>query len=177
MGEKTRLFAVSILGFLAFNLLLAAAVLANPGFALFADYLSDLGNPSAPSSAYFNAACVLAGAAVAAVFYLLGRQALGMLCGIVLALVGIFPQGSPHGLHFIFSAAFFFLGGAQALFYCMARARELGWKDWVAALGGLHALISLALGAAEALQAGAPLFEALAVFSFQLFVLAAVFKS
>ncbi len=93
--------------------------LSTPGYSITAMRLSDLGNPAVPAPWAFNSACILAG-----IFFLPFAQALGTglskwmrrvgtallsLAALFLVLLGVFHEGSPYGLHFIFSALFFIL--------------------------------------------------------------------
>ncbi|MCX8174787.1 MAG: DUF998 domain-containing protein [Candidatus Micrarchaeota archaeon] len=174
MAKAGRLAAgIAVAGFVAFNFLLAQAISANQKFRLLENYLSDLGAPLSPSAIYFNLGCAIAGCALAAVFYLLGKKPLGILCGAALLLVGLFPEGSPHSLHFVASAAFFVFGGLQALLWAVERKM----RTPSALLGSFHALAASCLAVAELAGWNAPLFETLAAFTFQIFALAAVFEN
>ncbi len=103
----------------AWMILYLVAAVSTPGYSITAMRLSDLGNPAAPAPWAFNSACILAG-----IFFLPFAQALGAglskwmrrvgtvllsLAAIFLILLGVFHEGSPYDLPFIFSALFFIL--------------------------------------------------------------------
>lgn len=83
------------------------------------NFLSDLGHPLAPAAWAFNAGCILAGLLYVpyslSVGHVLGGRAGLAGSALLLAasgsqvLVGVFPEESPSGMHFIASAAFFLL--------------------------------------------------------------------
>ncbi len=95
------------------------AALSTPGYTITGNRLSDLGNPAEPADWAFNSACILAG-----IFFLPFAWGLGAgmrkwmrligsvmlsLAAVFLILLGVFHEGSPYDLHFIFSALFFIL--------------------------------------------------------------------
>lgn len=95
------------------------AALSTPGYTITGNRLSDLGNPSEPADWAFNSACILAG-----IFFLPFAWGLGAgmrkwmrligsillsLAAVFLVLLGVFHEGSPYNLHFIFSGLFFIL--------------------------------------------------------------------
>ena len=107
----------------AWVVLYLVAALSTPGYTITGNRLSDLGNPAAPAPWAFNSACILAG-----VFFVpfawaigagLGRRTrlsgrvLLTVAALFVILLGVFHEGSPDDLHFIFSALFF-------LFFLMA---------------------------------------------------------
>ncbi len=101
------------------TVLYLVAAVSTPGYTITANRLSDLGNPSEPADWAFNSACILAG-----IFFLPFAWGLGAgmrrwmrlvgsillsLAAAFLILLGVFHEGSPYDLHFIFSALFFIL--------------------------------------------------------------------
>lgn len=112
----------ALFGFAAvavWSVLYIVAALSTPGYTITGRRLSDLGNPSLPADWAFNSACILAG-----IFFLPFAWGLGAgmrrwmrlvgsimlsLAAVFLILLGIFHEGSPYNLHFIFSALFFLL--------------------------------------------------------------------
>jgi hypothetical membrane protein len=96
-----------------------AAALSTPSYTMTGNRLSDLGNPAAPADWAFDAACILAGLLFLPFAWALGASMsprmrfVGriILSAGALALigVGVFPEESPHNLHFIMSALFFIL--------------------------------------------------------------------
>ncbi|MGC8970235.1 MAG: DUF998 domain-containing protein [Conexivisphaera sp.] len=111
-----------------------------PGYSVHSNYISDLGVGS--TAGIFNASIVAFGALVLVAGALLLAElrmpfAVAMiLAGIGAAGVGIFPEGSPHLLHTIFSLITFLFGGLTAIFSYRVQPRGL-------------AAISVALGAAS----------------------------
>ncbi len=101
------------------TVLYLVAAISTPGYTITGNRLSDLGNPSEPADWAFNSACILAG-----LFFLPYAWGLGAgmrkwmrligsillsLAAVFLILLGIFHEGSPYDLHFLFSALFFVL--------------------------------------------------------------------
>ena len=180
-----RPFAAALAGFLLFNLLLALAVLSNPSLTFFQDYLSSYGNPLAPSAPFFNYGCMFAGMIVVGVFYLLRKSATGklgtaacaagMLSGIALLGVGLFPTTTPP--HYTFSFAYFALAGIAVLAFTVSNARKKGYANLLFALGALQVLLSAAFLFAEISRQFAPFFETVTVFAFEAWVLAAAYLS
>ena len=93
------------------------AVLSTPGYTITGNRLSDLGNPSQPAPWAFNSACILAGLFFAPFAWAIGPglgrrtrtagRTLLTLAAAFLVLLGVFHEGSPDDLHFLFSAFFF----------------------------------------------------------------------
>ena len=121
------------------------AVALYPGYSIVDNYLSDLGHPSlAPGYWAFNAADILAGILFIPYGLAVGsvlRTRLGkvggafvVLTGMGLILVGVFPEDSPYGLHFVASLAFFLLLTASAAFLASGGSKLL---EHVAVYAGL----------------------------------------
>jgi hypothetical membrane protein len=95
------------------------AALSTPGYTITGNRLSDLGNPSQPAPWAFNSACILAGLFFFPFAWGLGAGMTKWMRGVgsvllsiaatFLVLLGIFHEGSPYNLHFIFSGLFFIL--------------------------------------------------------------------
>jgi hypothetical membrane protein len=143
------------IGVAQFVLFMLIAEAIYPGYSVSRNYISDLGNPrlepSTPHAAVFNASIVLLGLlliAGGALLYRSGRDANGralgalvMASGVGAAGVGLFPEGSPHGLHIVFSLVTFLassLASYPASFY-----RGLRTPLWGAL--GTVGLVALAL--------------------------------
>ena len=112
----------ALFGFAAvgvWTVLYLVAAFSTPGYSNTGNRLSEQGNPSEPADWAINSACILAG-----VFFLPFAWGLGAgmrkwmrligslllsLAAIFLILLGIFHEGSPYDLHFLFSALFFIL--------------------------------------------------------------------
>ncbi len=118
----------------AWVVLYLVAALSTPGYTITGNRLSDLGNPAQPAPWAFNSACILAG-----VFFLPFAWTLGAgmtvwmrrvgstilsLAAVFLVLLGIFHEGSPYDLHFIFSALFFILFMMAISHYAVAMWRN-----------------------------------------------------
>ncbi|HYM41012.1 MAG TPA: DUF998 domain-containing protein [Thermoplasmata archaeon] len=110
------------------------AALSTPGYSITAERLSDLGNPSAPAPWAFNSACILAG-----LFFLPFAETVGTglskwmrrvgtillsAAAVFLILLGVFHEGSPYNLHFLFSALFFILLMMAISHYAVAMWRS-----------------------------------------------------
>lgn len=146
---------VIFVGISQFVLFMLIAEAIYPGYSVSRNYISDLGNPrlepSTPHAVIFNTSIVLLGLlliAGGALLYRSGRdltaRALGALVaasGIGAAGVGLFPEGSPHGLHLVFSLVTFLassLASYPASFY-------RGLKNPLWGILGTVGLIALAL--------------------------------
>lgn len=130
-----------------------------PGYSVWANYISDLGNKDLAGSAIataFNASAAVLGILVAISSYGLGRiTTRRALCTTSLALsglgalgVGLFPEGSPMHLHTIFALMAFLFGGiaviALGLYTAMPKAmRLLGVVLGIISLTSLAAYIAL----------------------------------
>jgi hypothetical membrane protein len=114
--------------------LYGVAATSTPGYTITGSRLSDLGNPVAGAPWAFNSACILAG-----IFFLPFAWTLGAgmrpwmrrigslmltLAGVFLILLGVFHEGSPYNLHFIFSALFFLLFMMAISHYAVAMWRN-----------------------------------------------------
>ncbi len=112
----------ALFGFIAVAVWIAlylVAAVSTPGYTVTGNRLSDLGNPSQPAPWAFNSACILAGLFFLPFAWGLGAgmrkwmrlvgSALLSLAAAFLTLLGIFHEGSPYDLHFIFSVLFFIL--------------------------------------------------------------------
>ncbi len=105
------------------------AALSTPGYTITGNRLSDLGNPSQPAPWAFNSACILAGLFFLPFAWGLGAgmqkwmrlvgSALLSLAAAFLILLGVFHEGSPYDLHFVFSALFFILFTMAISHYAM----------------------------------------------------------
>ncbi len=99
--------------------LYGVAAVSTPGYSITGNRLSDLGNPAAGAPWAFNSACILAGLFFLPFAWTLGEgmrpwmrrvgSVLLTLAAVFLILLGVFHEGSPYDLHFIFSALFFVL--------------------------------------------------------------------
>ena len=153
------LYVVAVLQFVA------AMAIVQVGFGGYSDVanpVSDLGNSSLSHwSIVFNVSIVLLGILGVAGTVLLrhafparrtsligiGALVLGFLGAVG---VGLFPEGSPHGLHTIFSAVTSFMGGFGLLVLSFAMLRDTRWAGF-----RLYTLVSaiVTLGAFGALAA------------------------
>lgn len=137
----------------AWVVLYLVAALSTPGYSITTQRLSDLGNPSAPAPWAFNSACILAG-----LFFLPFAQTVGMglskwmrrvgtvllsLAATFLILLGIFHEGSPYDLHFIFSALFFILFMMAISHYAVAMWRSPVYGKVSGALSVLASALAL----------------------------------
>ncbi len=112
--------------------LVAAA--STPGYTITGNRLSDLGNPAAGAPWAFNSACILAGLFFLPFMWTVGAgmskwmrrvgNAMLTLASGFLILLGIFHEGSPDDLHFIFSALFFILFMMAISHYAVAMWRN-----------------------------------------------------
>lgn len=99
------------------TVLYLVAGFSTPGYSLTGSALSDLGNPASGAPWAFNSACILAGLFFLPFAWTLGAglspwvRRVGSLiltiAAVFLILLGVFHEGSPYNLHFIFSALFF----------------------------------------------------------------------
>jgi hypothetical membrane protein len=178
---KNLTYPSVILAFGAFNLLLALAIMARPDFALFTNYLSDLG--VGESAIYFNSACIIAGLLLVLIFYGFHEMswrahmctlgcALGMLSGIALMGVGVFPE--THEWHFPVSASYFILAALSIATYTMNHVTRHGPLDILLAIGAVHFILSALLAYSAISDASnTPFYETATVFVFEIWVLAA----
>ncbi len=119
---------------LAWFALYAVAAVSTPGYTLTGYRLSDLGNPAAPAPWAFDSACILAG-----IFFLPFAWTIGAgmrpwmrrvgsillsLASVFLILLGVFHEGSPYDLHFLFSALFFIFFMMAISHYAVAMWRN-----------------------------------------------------
>ncbi|ADL19273.1 hypothetical protein ASAC_0867 [Acidilobus saccharovorans 345-15] len=146
---------IIFVGVAQFVLFMLIAEAIYPGYSVSRNYISDLGNlrlePSTPHAAVFNTSIMLLGIlliAGGALLYRSGRDATGralgalvMASGVGAAGVGLFPEGSPHGLHIIFSLVTFLASSLAS--YPASLYRGLRTPLW-GALGTIG-LMALAL--------------------------------
>jgi len=148
------------------------AVALYPGYSIVDNYLSDLGHPSlAPGYWAFNAADILAGILFIPYGLAVGsvlRTRLGkvggafvVLTGMGLILVGVFPEDSPYGLHFVASLAFFLLLTASAA----ALAIPFHTSPAFGRLAGYLAGATVAASVAFLASGGSKLLEHVAVYA------------
>ncbi len=115
-------------------LLYVVAAAATAGYTITGNRLSDLGNPAAGAPWAFNAACILAGLFFLPFAWTIGAgmrpwmrrvgSVLLSLAAVFLILLGVFHEGSPYDLHFIFSALFFILFMMAISHYAVAMWRS-----------------------------------------------------
>ncbi len=116
------------------TLLYLVAAVSTPGYMITGNRLSDLGNPAAGAPWVFNSACILAGVFFLPFMWTVGAgmskwmrrvgSAMLTLASVFLILLGIFHEGSPYDLHFIFSALFFILFMMGISHYAVAMWRN-----------------------------------------------------
>lgn len=116
-----------------FALYVMAAV-STPGYTIAGNRLSDLGNPAAGAPWAFNSACILAGLFFLPFAWTLGAgmrpwmrrvgSVMLTLAAVFLVLLGVFHEGSPYNLHFLFSALFFLLFMMAISHYAVAMWRN-----------------------------------------------------
>lgn len=130
-----------------------------PGYNMWRNYISDLGNKALAgpvASTIFNASAAALGLLVLASSYGIGKitnkrtacTALLALSGIGALGVGLFPEGSPMGLHTISALIAFLFGGLAVVFLGIYTAmpkplRLLGVAMGVLTLVSLAAYIAL----------------------------------
>jgi hypothetical membrane protein len=160
-----------IAGVLQFVAAMIAVQWKYPGYSDLANTISDLGNSSkSPWSDTFNVSLVIL-AAAALVGTVLVRSAfparrtrlggIGLLGLSFLGVlgVGLFPEGSPHGLHTFFSALTFLAGGLGLLLLSFAMLRDTRWGGFrlytlVSAVVSLVAFLLLAFAPDPLTNAG-----------------------
>lgn len=101
----------------SWSLLYLVAAVSTAGYSVTGNRLSDLGNPDAGAPWAFDSACILAGLFFLPFAWTLGAglspwvrrvgSVILTIAAIFLILLGVFHEGSPYNLHFIFSALFF----------------------------------------------------------------------
>jgi hypothetical membrane protein len=161
-----------IAGVLQFFAAMVAVQYRYPGYSDLSNAISDLGNASkSPWSDAFNVSLVILGVAGLAGTYLLrsafparrttlagiGLLGLSFLCALG---VGFFPEGSPHGLHTLFSALTFLFGGLGLLLLSFAMLRDTRWGGLrlytlLSAIVSLAALVALDVASGPLTDAGA----------------------
>lgn len=115
------------LGALQFMAVVQIASALYPGYSAWTNYISDLGNRSLAGpavSSIFNSSALALGALTIASAYGLGRAAQRRalttstlaLAGVGALGVGLFPEGTPHGLHTISALIAFLFGGLAVAF-------------------------------------------------------------
>jgi hypothetical membrane protein len=140
-----------------FMLLLRVAESIYQGYSVSGNYISDLGvGPAAP---VFNTSITVLGVAVAVSAYLIRPifrdrilPTLLFMTGLGAAGVGIFPEGSPYGLHTLMSFIVFFFAGVSALYTARLVSRPL--NIFSAAMGVLTVAALLLFGSGTYLGLG-----------------------
>ena len=131
MVHRNVSLALCVLGLIVADVSIGMAVLSKPGYKLFFEFLSDLGE-SGIAAQWFNYGLILAGIILGIFFLTLaialrGKLArigslIGILSGIALSGVGIFHTPLPS--HFAVSVSFFALAGISAIFIAVSALRE-----------------------------------------------------
>ncbi len=116
------------------SVLYVVAAVSTHGYTITGNRLSDLGNPASGAPWAFNSACILAGLFFLPFAWTIGagmrpwmrRVGSLLLTGAAgfLVLLGVFHEGSPYDLHFIFSALFFILFMMAISHYAVAMWRN-----------------------------------------------------
>lgn len=121
-----------------------------PGYSVAHNYISDLGVGA--TSSIFNTSIILLGVMVVAAVFFVHRVARDrfflasmLLAGIGAVGVGVFPEGSPYGLHFVMSAVTFIFAGISAIASYRSSPRHLGVLSIVLGVSSLTALTLFAL--------------------------------
>ena len=101
----------------AWVVLYLVAAASTSGYTITGNRLSDLGNPAAGAPWAFNSACILAGIFFVPFAWTVGAglspwvrrvgSVILSVAAVFLILLGVFHEGSPYNLHFVFSALFF----------------------------------------------------------------------
>jgi len=117
-----RVASFFFVGVVQFGIFLILAESVSPTYSVSSNYVSDLGKLFPPSAPIFNSSITLLGLLVLAGAYFLQRAYKWKLATGVVALagigalgVGLFPEGSPFGLHGIFSFIVFLFAGLSAV--------------------------------------------------------------
>ncbi|MFA4906792.1 MAG: DUF998 domain-containing protein [archaeon] len=131
MVHRNISIALCVLGLIVADASIAMAVLSKPGYRLFFEFLSNLGE-SGIAALWFNYGLIVAGIILGIFFLSLaiafqGKIArtgslIGILSGIALSGVGIFHIPLP--IHFAVSVSFFALAGISAIFIAVSVLRE-----------------------------------------------------
>ena len=143
--------------------LYTVAALSTPGYSIPGNRLSDLGNPAEPRPWAFNSGCILAGVFFVPFAWTLRTgtrpwtrrvdRVLLSSAGIALVLLGVFHEGSPYDLHFIFSGLFFILFTMAISHGAVAMWRNPRYGRISGALGALASGLALAFIVAVLLEA------------------------
>lgn len=167
--DAHRASAIYLVAVVQFVLIMGIAQAAYPGYSDVRNAISDLGAPStSPFHLLFDASAILLGALGLSATYLIrtslkpGRMrsgGLGVLgvAGLGAVLVGVFPEGSPDGLHTIVSGITFVASGICLLLLAAAMLRDTRWDglrlytavSGLVTLGAVVALVRVGTGSAE----------------------------
>ncbi len=141
------------LGVVQFGILLIVGEAIYPGYSIADNRISDLGPrcqacPSQTSSIYFDTSIILVGVLVLVAAYFTHRSfrwkpftALVAVAGIGAMGLGIFPEGSPYGLHGIFSLVVFLGIGLSAVVGSRFQKSPLSYFSVILGLISLAALL------------------------------------
>nr|KJR73056.1 MAG: hypothetical protein TU35_08125 [Thermoproteus sp. AZ2] len=146
---------VLAIGSLQFIIIVFIAQALYPGYSVWANYISDLGNSAKAGpfiAAIFNSSAAALGLMVLASSYGVGaltrRRALSTallaLAGAGALGVGLFPEGSPYGLHTLSSLIAFLFGGLAVIALGLLTEGP-AWLRWLGVVMGALTLVSLAL--------------------------------
>ncbi len=148
----------------AWVVLYLVAAGSTPGYTITGYRLSDLGNPTAPAPWAFDSACILAGLLLLPFVWTLGAgmrpwmhrvgSVMLSLASVFLILLGVFHEGSPYDLHFIFSALFFILLMMAISHYAVAMWRNPRYgkvSGFLSVLASGLALLFIVVGIVESL--------------------------
>jgi hypothetical membrane protein len=122
LSSAAKAGTLLFLGSVQFGIFMIVAEAVSPTYSVQLNYVSDLGSAFPASAPIFNSSIVLFGLLVMVGVYFLhkafARSSLTlpmMLVGVGLVGVGLFNEGSPFGLHPLFSLVTFVFSGASAV--------------------------------------------------------------
>lgn len=140
--------AFLFIGVVQFGIFIIVAESVSPSYSVGSNQISDLGKLFPASAGIFNASLALLGVLVLVSAYFLQRAfrwrpvtALAALAGIGALGVGLFPEGSPYGLHSLFSLITFLFIGLLAIVAARFQKSPLSYFSVILGLTTLIAML------------------------------------
>ena len=148
LSNASKAGAAVFVGAVQFSIFLIVAEALSPAYSVSSNFISDLGKVFPSSALVFNSSAFLFGLLVLAGAYFLQKafkwrpaSALVALAGVGLIGVGSFPEGSPYGLHGIFSLLTFLSAGLSAIVLARFQRKPMFYFSAILGLVSLFMLV------------------------------------